>query len=151
MSDGNCKTMSSIVASLMITLQDIRYVRLGTHDLAAAARYATSILGLEESQRSGYSIHFRSDTRDHTLVYFDGDPADHTVAFDVGDGAALDAAAAEIEAHKLPVRFGTRDECELRRVECFVHFEDPSGNGIDLVVAPQASGRPQYCTRQHVC
>jgi 2,3-dihydroxy-p-cumate/2,3-dihydroxybenzoate 3,4-dioxygenase len=117
-------------------------VRLGTRDLAAAARYATSILGLEEAQGHGRAMYFRSDRRDHTLVYFEGDPADHTARFDVSDGAALDAAAAEIEAHKLPVRFGTRDECELRRVERFVHFKDPSGNGIDLVVGPQASARP---------
>ena len=132
----------------MIDLKDIRYVRLGTRDLAAAVRYATSILGLEEGQRIGQSIYFRSDRRDHTLVYFEGDPADHTAAFDVGDSAALDAAAAEIEAHELPVRFGTRDECELRRVERFAYFKDPSGNGIDLVVAPQASGRP-YVPARH--
>ena len=118
----------------MIDLRDIRYVRLGTRDLDAAARYATSILGLEEAGRLRDAIYFRSDSRDHTLVYVDGDPRDHTTAFDVADDAALDAAAAEIDAQSLPAREGTREECELRRVARFVHFKDPSGNGIDLVV-----------------
>jgi len=120
----------------MINLRDIRYVRLGTRDLATACRYATSILGLEEAGRRDGAFYFRSDRRDHTLVYLDGDPADHTTGFEVADGDALEAAAAEIEAHKLPVRVGTRVECDARRVERFVHFTDPSGNGIDLVVRP---------------
>ncbi len=112
-----------------------------------AARYAVSILGLEEAGRSKGCRYFRSDTRDHTLVYCDADPADHAVGFELTDGAELDAVAAEIEAQRLPVRYGTRDECELRRVEQFVHFTDPSGNGIDLVVGPHASDRPFSASR----
>ncbi|MET0202881.1 MAG: VOC family protein [Casimicrobiaceae bacterium] len=117
----------------MIDLNDIRYVRLGTRDLDAAARYATSILGLEPAGRERGRAYFRSDARDHTLVFVDGDPRTHTAAFDVAQASALDAAAAQIEGEGLPVREGTREECESRRVERFVHFKDPSGNGVDLV------------------
>jgi len=131
----------------MINLHDIRYVRLGTRDLEGAARYAVSILGLEDAGLSNGCRYFRSDTRDHTLVYCDGDPADHTVGFELTDGAELDAVAAEIEAHRLPVRHGTREECELRRVAQLVHFTDPSGNGIDLVVKPQDCNRPFVASR----
>ena len=126
----------------MINLHDIRYVRLGTRDLAGAARYATSILGLAEARRTEAVAYFRSDSRDHTLVYFDGDPSDHTTAFDVTDADALAAAADEIDGQNLPVRAGTRDECELRHVAQFVHFTDPSGNGIDLVVGASDAGTP---------
>ena len=132
----------------MINLHDIRYVRLGTRDLASAARYATAILGLEEAGRAESSIYFRSDARDHTLVYFDGDPADHTAGFEVADGDTLEAAAAQIEAHQLPVRHGTRAECEARRVERFIHCKDPSGNGIDLVVRPYSSDRRYVPARE---
>ena len=72
---------------------------------------------------------------------------DHTVAFEVADGDALEAAAAEIEAHRLPVRLGTREECELRRVERFLQFRDPSGNGVDLVVRPFHGGRRYFPAR----
>src|SRR5262245_64627307 len=59
----------------MITLRDIRYVRLGTRNLDAASEYAKRILGLQEVRREHKSIYFRSDSRDHTLVYCEGDPA----------------------------------------------------------------------------
>ncbi len=123
----------------MINLRDIRYVRLGTRDLEGAARYAVSILGLEEAGRTKGSRYFRSDGRDHTLVYVEGDPADHSVGFELTEDAALDAVAAKIEAHGLPVRHGTREECALRRVEQFVQFFDPSGNRIELLTGPRAS------------
>ncbi|MBP8296925.1 MAG: VOC family protein [Burkholderiales bacterium] len=131
----------------MINLQDIRYVRLGTPDVDAAARYATAVLGLEEARRENSTIYFRSDSRDHTLAYFTGDPGDHTAGFEVTTPEALDAAAAEIEAQRLPVRRGTREECDLRRCADFIHFKDPSGNGIDLVVRPHHSGRRYFPAR----
>jgi len=118
----------------VIALHDIRYVRLGTRDLDGASRYATKILGLEPAGSVTGARYFRSDARDHTLVYTAADPAEHCVGFELDDDAALDAVAARIEACKLPVRHGTRDECEQRRVAAFVHFADPSGNGIDLIV-----------------
>jgi len=123
----------------VIDLRDIRYVRLGTRNLDAAERYATSILGLEVAERTSHAVHLRSDHRDHTLVYFDGDPADHTAGFEVDGRDALAAAAAEIAALRLPIRHGTRDECDARRCAAFVHFTDPSGNGIDLVVGADAT------------
>jgi 2,3-dihydroxy-p-cumate/2,3-dihydroxybenzoate 3,4-dioxygenase len=124
----------------MINLQDIRYVRLGSSDIEGAARYASSILGLEECGRAAGAIYFRSDSRDHTLAYFTGDPAAHTAGFEVATPAELDAAAAGIEAQRLPVRRGTREECELRHCADFIHFKDPSGNGLDLIVGPEAAG-----------
>ena len=126
----------------MIDLADIRYVRLGTRDAEAAARYATAILGLEDAGREGGTRYFRSDGRDHTLAYFEGDPSDHAVGFDVRDAAALNAAAAEVDAHGLPVAWGTREECEVRHVDRLVRFRDPSGNAIELVYGARAGDRP---------
>lgn len=124
----------------MINLLDIRYVRLGSRDIDGAARYASSVLGLQECGRTADALYFRSDSRDHTLAYFPGDPADHTAGFEVATSAELDAAAAAIDTQHLPVRHGTREECELRHCADFIHFKDPSGNGIDLIVRPDAAG-----------
>ena len=131
----------------MIALTDIRYVRLGTRDIDAATQYATSILGLERGPREGGTQYLRSDAREYTLAYVEGDPREHVVAFDVADAQALEAAAAEIDAHGLHVRFGTRAECDERRVERFVHFKDPSGNGVDLVHGAAAGGDPYRPSR----
>jgi 2,3-dihydroxy-p-cumate/2,3-dihydroxybenzoate 3,4-dioxygenase len=132
----------------MIDLADIRYVRLGTRDLEAASRYATAILGLEPAGEDNGTRYFRSDGRDHTLAYLEADPNDHAVGFDVRDAAALDAAAAEIDAHALPVTWGTREDCEVRRVERMLRFKDPSGNAIELVHGAAAADRPYAASRE---
>jgi 2,3-dihydroxy-p-cumate/2,3-dihydroxybenzoate 3,4-dioxygenase len=128
----------------MINLQDIRYVRLGTRDLACASRYANQVVGLESARRVGSAEYFRSDDRDHTLVYFEGDPADHTIGFELRDTDALDAAASLLDSHHVEVRMGTAEECEQRRVKSFINFKDPTGNRIDLVVQPHHSGRSYW-------
>ena len=53
----------------MIAIEQLRYVRLGTRDLAAAAHFAQRILGLELVEQDDTQAAFRSDFRDHTLVF----------------------------------------------------------------------------------
>jgi 2,3-dihydroxy-p-cumate/2,3-dihydroxybenzoate 3,4-dioxygenase len=128
----------------MIKLWDIRYVRLGTRDLASASHYARQVVGLESMRQAGGAEYFRSDGRDHTLVYFEGDPADHTVGFELRNAAELEAAATLLDRSDVKVSAGTADECEQRRVKSFINFKDPTGNSIDLVVQPHHSGRDYW-------
>lgn len=131
----------------MIDLLDIRYVRLGTRDLGAADRFARDIVGLELARSDGGARYYRSDARDHTLVYFEGDLADHAVGFEVRDAHTLDAAAAALSDAGLAVQRGSADACEQRAVREFVHFRDPTGNRIELVVRPAHSGRRHFPSR----
>ena len=131
----------------MIHLHDIRYVRLGTDELDAATKYATHVLGLQVVRREGPSIYFRSDGRDYTLVYYEGDPAQHVAGFEVTSTDHLDAAGAELETLKLPVRRGSKAECESRYVEDFIAFRDPSGNAIELALRPMQSGWRYFPSR----
>jgi 2,3-dihydroxy-p-cumate/2,3-dihydroxybenzoate 3,4-dioxygenase len=131
----------------MIRLRDIRYVRLGTRDLDAAARFARDILGLEPAGCDTGARYFRSDSRDHTLVFLKGDPRDHATAFELDDAAALDAAGEVLEGLKREVKWGTKDGCTQRRVAAYLSFQDPSGNPIELVVRPQHSGREYFPQR----
>lgn len=131
----------------MIDLRDIRYVRLGTRDLAAAHRFAREIVGLEFAREESGARYFRSDERDHTLVYFDGDPGDHTVAFGMRSAAELDAAASLLSNAGVAVRAGDAAECEQRRVQAFIDFRDGSGNSIELITGAQHDGRPYVASR----
>src|ERR1700727_2698648 len=106
----------------MITLKDIRYVRLGTSSLDEAVRYAARILVLELVRRDRTNAYLRSDDRDHTLVYTLGNPREHAVAFEVASSAELDAAAGELDAADCRVRAGSRGECEQRWVDGMVSF-----------------------------
>ena len=131
----------------MIHLHDIRYVRLGTRDLDGATRYATEVLGLEVARKSGGAVHFKSDSRDHTLCYFQGDPRDHTAAFEVDSAEELAGALELLSAAGHGARRGSAEEAERRHVGEFINFRDPSGNSIDLVYAPQHSGRRYFPSR----
>lgn len=125
----------------MITLKDIRYVRVGTRDMDAAVAFATRIVGLELDVRERRAAYLRSDGRDHTLVYLDAAPDDHTVGFELDSLEELDEAGAELEGAGFPVHAGTASECEERRVKAFVSFREPSGATVDLVAQPWHSGR----------
>lgn len=124
----------------MINLWDIRYVRLGTPDVAAATRFACDVVGLELGRQEGRSAYLRSDDRDHTLVYFEGDPQDHTVGFELRGMDELEAAATALDAADIAVRAGTAEECAARAVKAFVNFRDLNGSSIDLVAQPHHSG-----------
>jgi 2,3-dihydroxy-p-cumate/2,3-dihydroxybenzoate 3,4-dioxygenase len=45
------------------------------------------------------------------------------------------------------VRYGTKNECEQRRVQQLLAFQDPSGNRIELVVRPYHSGNRAFPSR----
>jgi len=125
----------------MISLHDIRYVRIGTGDMDQAVKFATRLLGLEVADRDSGAAYLRSDDRDHTLVYLDAPVDQHTVGFELRTQEDLDAAAAELEAAGFAVKAGTASECDQRRVGAFVSFREPSGTTVDLVAKPWHSGR----------
>lgn len=131
----------------MIELLNIRYVRLGTRDLTSADRFAREVVGLEFVREEAGARYYRSDDRDHTLVYFEGDPADHTVAFEVRDANALQAAGDALANAGYFVQAASAEQAEQRHVREAVRFNDPSGNRIELVVRPHASGQRYFASR----
>lgn len=138
----------------MVNLHDIRYLRIGTPNLESAIEFATKIVGLQLARREGKAAYFRSDkvsvrgdTRDHTLVYFEGDPSDHAIGFDLRHPEDFDRAGAEIEKAGHAVRYGSKEECELRRVQQMLAFKDPTGNKIEIVVRPFHSGERAFPSR----
>jgi 2,3-dihydroxy-p-cumate/2,3-dihydroxybenzoate 3,4-dioxygenase len=131
----------------LIDLLDIRYVRLGTRDLAAADRFAREVIGLEAVREEAGVRHYRSDSRDHTLAYFEGDPTDHRIGFELRNADALEAAAAALANAGFDVTAGSAEAAEQRHVGSFVHFHDPSGNHIELVARPHHSGRRYFAAR----
>lgn len=131
----------------MIELNDVVYCRLGSRDLAGAEWYAVNILGLEVSSRRPGAVYFKSDARAHTLCYFDGDPADQATAFELGRKEDLHRTGATLEALGHAVRYGSREECDMRHVREFIAFRDPTGNQIEFVVRPDTTGQRYHGSR----
>lgn len=128
-------------------LHDIRYVRIGCEDLDTSIAFATDILGLELMERGANSAYLRGDDRDHNICYTRGRESGQATGWEVESMAALDAAAAALEAEGVRVRAGTSAERDQRRVRGLVMVTDPTGNSIELVARPNACGRRYYGTR----
>lgn len=131
----------------MIAIEQLRYVRLGTPDLAAATDFAQRILGLQIVDKTPDQVFFRSDYRDHTLVYARADKPSCTVALEVRDVETLDAAERALVAEGYKVTRGTAEEAERRKVKHFLSFSDRSGNVFELVVRPLQSGWRYFPSR----
>lgn len=131
----------------MIDLVDIRYVRLGTADLADAVRFATETIGLELVREENGGAWLRGDDRDHNVHYFDGDPDDHTVGFEIGDEDAFLDARRELEDAGIAIEAGNDAGRESRRCMDYLTFRDPTGNKIDLALKPFHSGRRYFPSR----
>ncbi len=124
----------------MIELLDVSYCRLGTGDLESAEWFATKVLGLEVSERRRGEVHFKSDSRDHTLCYCEADAGDQVTAFEIGSSDDLNNAASALSRLGHDVHYGGSEECDARHVREFIRFKDPTGNAIEFVVRPLHSG-----------
>lgn len=131
----------------MAHLHDIRYVRVGTDRLDESVDFATQILGLQLVERDSGSAYLRGDNRHHNICYVKGAGAGHTVGFQMSTTAALDRAATELEEAGVNVRHGRSDECEQRKVRDMIQFTDFTGNSIELVARPAASGSRYFPSR----
>ncbi|MBK6413912.1 VOC family protein [Sphingopyxis sp.] len=128
-------------------LHDIRYVRIGCDDLDTSVRFATEVLGLELMERDAGSAYLRGDDRDHNICYTKGRESGQVTGWETSSMSELDRAAADLEAAGVDVRAGTSDERDQRRVRGLIVARDPTGNVMDIVARPNASGRRYFPSR----
>jgi 2,3-dihydroxy-p-cumate/2,3-dihydroxybenzoate 3,4-dioxygenase len=130
----------------MIEIERLRYVRLGTAGLPAAAHFAQRILGLELVEQDDTQASFRSDFRDHTLVFTRDPRAGHTIGFEVRDTEALERAADALAQSGYEITPGSPEGAARRKVKTFLSF-DANGVTVDLVVRPLHSGWRYFPSR----
>lgn len=131
----------------MIAIEQLRYVRLGTRDLATAVHFTQRILGLELVEQDDAQAAFRSDFRDHTLVFTKDLRPTQTVGFEVRDTETLERAADALTHNGYDVTPGSAAAAARRKVKTFLSFNDASGVTIDLVVRPLHSGWRYFPSR----
>ena len=130
----------------MITIEQLRYVRLGTQDLAASTHFAQGILGLELVEETDAQTAFRSDYRDHTLVFTTDDPG-HTIGLEVRDQVALKHATDTLAQSGYNLMSGTPEQSARRKVKSFISFRADDHLTVDLVVRPLYSGWRYFPSR----
>jgi len=132
---------------MVIEVEQLRYVRLGTRDLPAATDFAQRILGLQLIEKNDEQATFRSDFRDHTLVYEAGDPAQQSVGLALRTEAALESAVAALAAHGITTTRADEAALRRRKARAMAGFRDRSGNTFELVVRPETSGWRYFPSR----
>src|SRR5690606_6847921 len=114
------------------------YVAAESTDLSAWRSYATDILGFEVGSDSNDRLLYpRADENHHRIAVRSGERDDvGYVGWQVANSAALDAAAATLDAAGVAVARGTPEEIADRRVLDMLHFTCPhSGVRMELVVS----------------
>lgn len=119
-----------------ITIEQLRYVVLGTRDLEAARCFAVAELGLQVVTEGADDIALRSDERQYSVVLSKDEARRQAVGLEVRDDAALLAAAAALDARGIAL---VRDPAlaSRRNVRALAVFTTPGGVRIELVVRPQ--------------
>ena len=130
-----------------IVIEQLRYVRLGTADLAGAADFAQRILGLQLVDRTETEAFFRSDFRDHTLVYVAGDPGYRAVGLELRDPETLDRAASRFASAGFAAGRHDAEGAWRRKARGLVVVPMPAGYDLELVVRPLQSGWRYHGTR----
>jgi 2,3-dihydroxy-p-cumate/2,3-dihydroxybenzoate 3,4-dioxygenase len=128
-------------------IEQLRYVRLITEDIAQAANFAENVLGLEPIDRTEQIATFRSDFRDHTLVFTKGVDAHQSLGMEVRYPDDLDSVRSKLASAGIAAQLGSPQECELRKAKAMLWFRDFSGNRIELVVRPMNSGWRYFPSR----
>jgi len=123
------------------------YVRLSVSELAASARFAADILGLQRVAEKDGEIAFRSDNRFRTLSLSNGAGGESSIGIEVWDEQALDKIEERLGKGGFVSSRASAADCELRYVQAALLAKDGSGNSIDLVARPTQSGRRYFPSR----
>jgi 2,3-dihydroxy-p-cumate/2,3-dihydroxybenzoate 3,4-dioxygenase len=132
--------------STPIPLIQLCYVRLAIQHGAAAAAFATDILGLQRVTSDKEKFLFRSDERYHTLCLAE-DAERSSIGVELASSDDLDRTADILEREGFEVRRASAEECSRRFVRDALILRDASGNEIDLVSRPAVSGRRYFPSR----
>lgn len=145
--EPSCADGSATYHGFMIEIVDLAYARVGTADLQNTVRFATEILGLQFVREEENRAYVRGDDRDHDICYVAGAPSEHVLGFELADEQALRDAHDALKKAGIEASQGTAPECDDRRVQQFITFQDPTGNRFDLTVRPHKATRRYFPTR----
>jgi 2,3-dihydroxybiphenyl 1,2-dioxygenase len=128
----------------MTRVTQLGYLIFGVSDLAAWRGLASNVLGMELVPGDTRSTtYLRMDEHSHRIeLREDGADDLEVIGWEVPDAPALHAVAQRLEKAGVPVKRGTRDEADQRRVVELIHFDDPAGIRTEVYYGPPLNQRP---------
>lgn len=107
------------------------------------ARYATSLLGMQQVDRGADVRAFRMDDRKQRLVVTGADNDGlGFMGWEVNNKSDLDTLAARLDNAGVSVKWGTSALQDERFVADLIHFSDPEGNKIEVFWNPHIADEP---------
>src|SRR5256885_14452990 len=118
------------------------YLRITAEDPHNWVGFATHVLGMQAVPGDGDAVHLRMDERHHRIAIEEGSPAGGTAyGWEVADAAALDDAAAALEAAGVAVMAATKAELGGRRGAGVIHRLGPPGARGEAFFGPHRENR----------
>lgn len=115
-------------------IKSLGYLTVAARDIERWRQFAFGVLGFAEGDGPDPSaLYLRMDERPARIVVVPGD-VDRvlTVGWEVRDRAALDEVKSALDAAGVPVKELSQPECDERRVEEVITFEDPAGTTLEV-------------------
>jgi 3,4-dihydroxy-9,10-secoandrosta-1,3,5(10)-triene-9,17-dione 4,5-dioxygenase len=128
----------------MTQIRGLGYLLVQSQDIPRWRELTVECLGLQETDGPGEgALHLRMDERAARLVVAPGD-SDQVLAvgWEVRDQFALAGVGRAVEAAGVGVKVLSQDECEARRVEAAIRFDDPAGTPTEVFFGPVLDHSP---------
>jgi 2,3-dihydroxybiphenyl 1,2-dioxygenase len=128
----------------MTDIRGLGYIRVQTTDVPRWRELTVEALGLAETTGpDADGLYLRMDERAARMIVLPGD-TDRVLAvgWEVRDQFALARVGRAVEAAGFGVKELSRHECEERRVESAILFEDPAGTPVEVFFGPVLDHEP---------
>src|SRR5690606_15315986 len=122
----------------MTQIRGLGYLKVQTTDIARWRELTVDCLAMQEVDGPyAGALHLRMDERSARLVVVPG-KVDKVLAvgWEVRDQFALAAVGRAVEASGRSVRVLEQGECDERRIEAGMAFEDPAGTPLEVFFGP---------------
>lgn len=128
----------------MTQIRGLGYLMVQSQDIPRWRELTVDCLGLQETEgpEEG-ALHLRMDERVARLVIVPGE-TDRVIAvgWEVRDQFALAAVGRAVESAGVGVKVLDQDECDARRVEAAIRFDDPVGTPTEVFFGPVLDHSP---------
>jgi 2,3-dihydroxybiphenyl 1,2-dioxygenase len=123
-----------------MALSSFGYVGYRASDLDVWANYGTTLLGLQQTDRSRTSIAFRMDDRKQRIIVEAGEGGGASFfGWEVENDAGLTSICAKLDASETPYSPMSLQLCQQRGVKDGITFQDPAGNRLEVFYGPECA------------
>ena len=130
----------------MSQIRSLGYLRIEATDTAAWREFGTRLLGMVEGRGpEPGAVYLRMDDFPARLVIVPGQ-TDRLLAsgWEVATEADLTALGQAVDRLGVPVKTGSPEELDSRRVAGLLRFEDPSGHTLEVFYGASLDNRPAF-------